>query len=122
METDAHLKKFWHRLRASPYLPITEPPFLQTFLDYFGQTAQYVHKTFNDPKDALFKNNFNAFFDYLTKYYFSVNSRYPRVEWCHYVGSPTTIIALNSTNLLESSNHNLKSRYPRTGHIGLRLR
>ena len=121
-ETDAHLKKFWHRLRASPYLPISETPFLQTFLNYFDQTAQYVQQTFTDAKDVTFKANFNAFLDYLTKNYFSVNSRYPREEWCHFVGAPTTIIALNSTNLLESANNNLKKRFPRTGHVGLKLR
>ena len=122
METDSTLKKFWHRLRATPHLPITETPFLQTFLAYFRQTVQYVQRTFKEPKDITFKNNFNVYIEYLKTNYFGEKPRFPRAEWSHFVGQPTTVVALTSTNLLESANNNLKRRFPRSGHIGLKLR
>ena len=121
-EQDAKLKRFWAILRGSPWLPMGENPFRLAYEHYFEQTSEYIKLKYTEEKDVTIRNKFPEYVQYLLKNYYGTRSRFSTSEWCHFVGTPTDLIQLTNTNLSESMNAALKSRYPRSGMIGLTRR
>ena len=123
LDADYKLKKFWTILRGAPFLPMQEGPFLQSFGNYFKSAESYVSRKFVEPRDDAIRNNFKEFISYLQKYYFSRDARFSIPDWTHFSGSvPETLITTNTTNMMESMNHSLKSRFPSHGIVGLSRR
>ena len=101
---------------------MSEPPFRLAIQNYFRRAEEYVKKKYTEQQHEAIRNNFPTYISYLWKNYYSENSQFPTSEWCHFQGTPTDLIQLSNTNMLESMNHALKLRYPKTGHIGLTRR
>ena len=121
-ENDFKLRKFWAIIRGAPWLPMNEPQFRLAFKSYFRKAEEYVKRKYTEPQHDAIRNNFSGYINYLWKYYYSENCRYPASEWTHFQGTPTDLIQLSNTNMLESMNYALKHRYPKTGQIGLTRR